>query len=128
MATPKKVIEYMVATQMEEGFRQVAQGFLQQMSLNSLCEGDMEGALYAQFQSKLQDRLQAQILGMIRRLVSELFTDGELDALIAIYNMPVSRKARELIPVIQLEILNFSNTVDFGRLSKEIMAEMRDES
>ena len=108
---------------MAANYQLLVQGFLQQFSLDMLCKGDREGALFAEVQSRLQDRLQTKILDMMGRLVGELFTDDELDQLIVVYKMPVSQKVRESVPIMQREVLNLLGSLDFDRLAKEIMAE-----
>lgn len=123
MATPRKVNEYMIVTQVEPNYRLMVQGCLQQVSLDALCKGNHEGALLIEIQIKFQDRILGDLVELMRKLMGELFTDEELDELMAFHSRPVAQKIREQIPIVQQEALNMFSTLDQERILKEILAE-----
>jgi hypothetical protein len=123
MAMPRKVQWYLEETEAAANYKMVTEGMLQHLIVEMLSRGNREAAELAQFQLKLAERLENGILGVLAKLYGELFSDQELDQMVALYKQPVTQKMRESIPIIQLEVMNFLGAMDFEKLVEEIMAE-----
>lgn len=119
MATPRKVQEYLIATEVAKNYLETMRSLLEQTSLDMLSKGDQNGASKVQQRLRIYGRIQNDLLDLMARLYGELFTDEDLEQLIAIYRMPVSKKIRLSIPSIQREFLDFLERLDIERLVRE---------
>jgi hypothetical protein len=123
MATPRKVQWFLQETQALANYRMVTGGVLQQLSLEMLSRGEREMAELASLQIKVNERLEGKVVDLLGKLYGELFTDEDLEQLVAIYKQKVSEKLRESLPIIQGEMMSFLGAIDFEKLVEEIMAE-----
>jgi hypothetical protein len=123
MATPRKVEWFLQETQALANYRMVTGGVLQQLSIEMLSRGEREMAELASLQIKVNERLEGKVVDLLGKLYGKLFTDDDLEQLVAIYKQKVSEKLRESIPIIQVEMMNFLGAIDFEKLAEEIMAE-----
>ncbi len=121
MATQTKVREFMAATGVEKNYESITLGMCQQMEHAAIAQNDLEGFHAAGATSGIYKGLQSHLVAFMSSHYEECYTDDELDELIVIYNMAVSRKGRELVPVLQQGILN-SLGEKMAQLVSEVMA------
>ena len=123
MATPRKIREYVEATDVPQLVLLLTETMREHGSTNSgEYESDTEAAIEAEFTRRLQEMM----FSVTYRILGEEFTDAELDELIAFVKSPVAKKARELMPMIQGEMLTMlsDKKPEIDRMMKEITREI----
>lgn len=125
MATRAKVNEYLVASDSEENYRMLTQGTMGQMAAKLSIDGQMDASFIAQVQEKLYERTHMRIMEHGAGLIGEMFTDEDLDQLIAFNQLPVAAKFREVMPQMQQEMVAF--LVDGNLVTEAMIEEIFDE-
>lgn len=126
MATPRKIRQFFDVTELSVNYTGTIRAILGPITLGMLSRGDLEEGLCAQFQEKFIQRVKPMLLQRLEKVIGEMMTDADLDELMAIYRLPVQKKAREMLPHIQQEVSNLllDGDVDFQTIAAEVLSEL----
>src|SRR3989344_6164409 len=109
MATLLKVRRLLEVSNATEQLRKIAQQMCEGIKANHEKARDVSGALGVDIVNELFTFISSKLDAMVISIYQDLFTEEELDELIAIHSLPLYQKMRDLLPEITNRVVSFVN-------------------
>lgn len=107
MAQPKKVREFLTVAHFDEIYMLMSKGLYEQIAVERMIVRDKDGVLTARVLSTVMGQLKDLVVDYLTTIYGQLFTDDEIDQLIAFHSSPTMKKLREAMPEIQQAFVFF---------------------